>query len=83
MQTLRVYLSTSCLMYERTMRLVAAVRAGRPAYPVELVDLDAPGSVRPPYVFGTPTFVLGDRIVSLGNPAPQELLALLDAAAHT
>jgi hypothetical protein len=37
--------------------------------------------VKPEFVFGTPTYVLGERIVSLGNPALATLLNLLDTEA--
>jgi hypothetical protein len=81
MKPLRVYISAGCFVCERTRQLVAELRAQRPAYPVELVDLDQPDAVKPSFVFGTPTYVLGDRIVSLGNPALTTLLDLLDAEA--
>jgi hypothetical protein len=78
MKPLRVYVSAGCDVCARTHQLVAELRAQRPAYPVELVDLDQPGAVKPAFVFGTPTYVLGERIVSLGNPALATLLNLLD-----
>ena len=53
----------------------------RPTYPVELVELEQPDAVKPDFVFGTPTYVLGERIVSLGNPALATLLNLLDTEA--
>lgn len=81
MKPLRVYVSANCIICTRTRQIVAEVRTQRPAYPVELVDLDQPGAVKPDIVFGTPTFVLGERIVSLGNPALTTLLSLLDAEA--
>jgi len=81
MKPLRVYVSASCFVCDRTRQLVAEVREQRPTYPVELVDLDRPDAVKPDFVFGTPTYVLGERIVSLGNPALATLLNLLDTEA--
>jgi hypothetical protein len=81
MTPLRVYISGSCLVCERTNRIIAEVRALRPHYPIEVVDLDTVGVVKPPYVFGTPTYCLGERVISLGNPARQTLLDLLDTEA--
>jgi hypothetical protein len=81
MKPLRVYVSASCFVCDRTREIVAEVRAQRPAYPVELIDLDQPGAVKPASVFGTPTYLLGERIVSLGNPSPTTLLNLLDTEA--
>ncbi|NJO81751.1 MAG: hypothetical protein HC828_02580 [Blastochloris sp.] len=81
MKSLRVYVSAACTICDRTYQLLADVRAQRPHYPLEVIDLDQPDVVQPAYVFGTPTFVLGEQIISLGNPALADLLARLDAAA--
>lgn len=81
MKPLRVYVSASCFVCDCTRQLVAEVRAQRPNYPAELVELDQPDAVKPEFVFGTPTYVLGERIVSLGNPALAALLNLLDTEA--
>jgi hypothetical protein len=79
MKPLRIYVSAACLVCDRTSQIFAEVRAQRPAYPVQIVDLDQPDAVKPPFVFGTPTYVLGERVVSLGNPTSAALIALLDA----
>jgi hypothetical protein len=63
------------------MKLVEAVRQIRPRQPVEVIDLDDPEVRVPAGVVGTPTFLLGERVVSLGNPTMDELLATLDGAA--
>jgi hypothetical protein len=81
MKPLRVYVSASCFVCERTRQIFNEVRAQRPDYPAELIELDQPDAVKPEFVFGTPTYVLGERIVSLGNPALATLLNLLDAEA--
>jgi hypothetical protein len=79
MPPLRVYLATHCQGCERSLHLIAAVRTKRPAYPIEVIDLDQPDAHKPEAVFGTPTYMLGERIVFLGNPSLAALLALLDA----
>jgi hypothetical protein len=79
MKPLRVYVSAACLACERTRQIVAELREQRPAYPLELVDLEQPDAVKPAFVFGTPTYVLGEHIVSLGNPTLATLLNLLDS----
>ena len=81
MTPLHVYIAADCIICKRTHQIVAEVRALRPHYPIELIDLDQAGASKPRAVFATPTYCLGDRIVSLGNPARQELLDLLDAEA--
>lgn len=79
MNPLQIFVSAGCAVCARAERLVAEVRALRPAYPVELLNLDRSDVERPAFVFGTPTYVLGGRIVSLGNPPRETLLDLLDA----
>jgi hypothetical protein len=58
--------------------VIAAVRLLSPSVDVTVVDLgvdDLPEGV--PYV-GTPTYLIGDRIVSLGNPEPRDLVTILE-----
>jgi len=38
-----------------------------------VIDLEAPEVSVPEAVFATPTYMLNDRIVSLGNPSPAEV----------
>jgi len=85
MNVLYVYISASCPGGDRARQLIDEVQALRPIYPVRLVDLDQPDAIRPAFVFGTPTYTLGERIISLGNPALQGLLDILDREAdgHT
>lgn len=79
MKLLRVYVSADCMVCERTRQIVAQLCRLLPGYPVALIDLDQPEALKPAFVFGTPTYVLGERIISLGNPTLQTLLDLLDA----
>ncbi|MEP6637185.1 MAG: hypothetical protein ABJB97_10715 [Acidobacteriota bacterium] len=44
---------------------------------VELIDLDAEGSVNVDDVFSTPTYVFNGRTISLGNPKRDKLFAQL------
>ena len=41
---------------------------------VELIDMNAPEAVVPEVVFAAPTYMLNDRIVSLGNPSRAEVV---------
>lgn len=79
MTPLHVYVAADCRICDRTRQIVAEVRALRPDYPIELIDLDLAGTSKPAAVFGTPTYCLGERIISLGNPALQDLVTLMDA----
>ena len=78
MPPLYVYLTADCRICDRARQIIAELRAPRPGYPVELINLDQAGASKPAAVFGTPTYCLGERIISLGNPALQALVALLD-----
>lgn len=77
MQVLRVYISSNCRACVRTLQIIADLRVVCPGYPVELINLDNSQTIQPAFVFATPTYVLGDRIISLGNPDLESLLRLL------
>jgi hypothetical protein len=47
---------------------------------VELINLDAEGSVNHDDVFSIPTYVFNGRTISLGNPSAEELSAKLTAS---
>jgi hypothetical protein len=78
--TLRVVVSAGCATCRYARELVEAVRRLRPRQPVEVIDLDDRAVPVPDGVIGTPTFLLGERVVSLGNPTLEDLLATLDGA---
>jgi hypothetical protein len=78
---LRVYVSPGCVGCRTAMRLANAVRRARPAQVVEVIDLtDQPDAPLPAGVVGTPTYLLGERIISMGNPDLDQLLDDLDSA---
>ena len=61
------------------MRLAAEVRSNFAKLLVEVIDLEAEGSVNHDDVFSTPTYVFNSRTISLGNPSSEELFAKLSA----
>lgn len=75
---LRVVVAAGCVTCRYARELVEAVRRLRPRQPVQVIDLDDPAVAVPDGVVGTPTFLLGERLVSLGNPTLEDLLATLD-----
>ncbi|MGH3951834.1 MAG: hypothetical protein ACRDSE_22405 [Pseudonocardiaceae bacterium] len=78
---LRVYIAPGCLGCRTALRRVDAVRRSRPGQPVEVIDLaDRPDEPLPAGVVGTPTYLLGDQVISMGNPNLAELLERLDSA---
>ncbi|MCA1674240.1 MAG: thioredoxin family protein [Actinobacteria bacterium] len=81
---LRIYVAPGCVGCRTALNLAEAVRQDRPDHPVEVIDLaDQPGDPLPPGVIGTPTYLLDDEVISLGNPDLAELLSRLDTAATT
>jgi hypothetical protein len=80
MTPLRVYVSAACASCALAYQRVAQVRRLRPHQIIEVVDLDQAGAEHPPSVFGTPTYCLDERVISLGNPSLTALLAELDRA---
>lgn len=80
--TLRVYVAPGCASYRTALKMIEAVRQARPAHPVEVIDLaDDPEGPLPAGVVGTPTYLLGGEVISMGNPEFAELLGRLDSAA--
>jgi hypothetical protein len=73
---LEIYVAPNCFGCETARILAGIVRAlDRPDLEVRLLDLGEPGVSRPPTVFAVPTYVLDGRVISLGNPEQDWLLA--------
>lgn len=68
-RVLEIFLMPHCVGSEMARHLAERVRTRVPAHiDVRLVDLSAPGVVRPLTVFAVPTYVLDGGVLSLGNP---------------
>jgi hypothetical protein len=65
---------------EEAVRLAEDVQMRFVELNVELIDLDAEGSVNYDGVFSTPTYIFNGRTISLGNPTPEELFAKVSAS---
>lgn len=76
--TLVIYVAAGCAACRTARELAEAVRRARPSHRVEVIDLAEHTDRRPVGVVGTPTYLLGDEVISLGNPTLQELLGRLD-----
>jgi len=77
---LEVYVSRQCLNCDEAVRLAEEAAARYPSVVVRVVDLDLVGSPPPDPVVAVPTYLLNGRVVSLGNPYPEELFARLHEA---
>jgi thiol-disulfide isomerase/thioredoxin len=78
---LQVYVSSECLNCDEALSLAEEAAARYPDVVVRVIDLDLNGSPPPDPVVAVPTYVLNGRVVSLGNPYPEELFARLFEAA--
>lgn len=67
-----------CPGWDRAQALAEVVRASSiPGLELRMVDLTGADAVVPESVIASPTWVLDERRIALGNPDPEWLLALL------
>lgn len=81
MITLQVYVTAGCWSCEETERIVEEMRLRFPDVHIELLDTRVVAV--PSHVFAVPTYVLNERIISLGNPTRAALARQLAAARLT
>jgi hypothetical protein len=74
---LDVYISSHCSNCSEARLLADEAKATYPAVSVRVIDLDMTGTPAPDSVVAVPTYVLDGRVISLGNPYPEELFACL------
>lgn len=68
-RTLDIYVTPECFGCERARQIASEIRMWQmPGVEVRLMDLSNPETVRPDSVFAVPTYLLNDRVISLGNP---------------
>ena len=70
---LKIFISDNCSGCTEAQRIAAWVTQDFPQLRTELVNIGDPQASVPETVFATPTYMLNNRIVSLGNPAPAEV----------
>jgi thiol-disulfide isomerase/thioredoxin len=70
---LKIFVTEHCPGCREARRIAAEVAQTYPHLGVEVIDLNAPEAIVPEGVFATPTYMLDNRIVSLGNPSPAEV----------
>ena len=73
---LDIYVADHCSNCGEALRLAAVARQ-IPGAEVRVINLNTTTEPVPSRVVAVPTFVLDGRVVSLGNPYPEELLRLL------
>ncbi len=75
---LRIFVAGHCPNCTEARDIASALGRIYPELGVEVIDIDRPGVVVPELVFATPTYVLNDRIVSLGTPSMAELASWIE-----
>jgi thiol-disulfide isomerase/thioredoxin len=70
---LKIFVTEHCSGCVEARRIAAEVVQNYPHLRVEVIDLNAPEAIVPEAVFATPTYMLNQRIVCLGNPSPAEV----------
>lgn len=73
---LDIYIADHCENCQEALRLAELARTA-PGVEVRVINLDTTTEAVPARVVATPTYALDGRIVSLGNPRPDELLRML------
>lgn len=71
--TLNVYIAEHCPGCAEARQVAAAIERDYPHVAVAIIDIGQPDAVVPEAVFATPTYLLNGRVVSLGNPGPEDV----------
>ena len=78
---LDVYISDDCWTCEETRNIITEITSEFPAVDIACIDLQKHSA--PTCVFATPTYVLNDKVIYMGNPTREELKAKLHMALTT
>ena len=79
MSALRIYVDSACPACARARRIAALLADRFPQLPIEMVNITEQTTPLPDMVFAVPTFVLNDRVLSLGTPDLATLTTQIDA----
>ncbi|MCB0167717.1 MAG: hypothetical protein KDI79_26055, partial [Anaerolineae bacterium] len=72
--TLKVFVAEHCSGYDAALAIVAIIKHDySQAFTVELVHITDAQADIPDRVFATPTYMLDNQIVSLGNPRLEDI----------
>lgn len=74
---LRIFIRDNCSGCQEAQQIAVWIKQDYPQLTVELVDIANPQARVPEAVFATPTYMLDNQIVSLGNPSLAEVAAWL------
>lgn len=72
-QVLKIYVAEHCLGCEEACDTAFRIEQDYPHLTVQVIDVEKNKEAIPEEVFATPTYILNNRIVSLGNPGPTDI----------
>lgn len=70
---LKIFIRDNCPGCVEAHQVAVRVEQNFPQLKVEIINMADPHVIVPEAVFATPTYMLNNRIVSLGNPSPAEV----------
>jgi thiol-disulfide isomerase/thioredoxin len=76
---LKIFVAKHCPTCQEAYKIATHVAQTFPTVDVKLIDVGVSPVDVPDNVFATPTFILNDRIISLGNPSLQDVTDCLHA----
>lgn len=71
--SLKIFVAEHCSGCREAQQIAVRVARQHPQPHVEVIDINRAGDSVPEVIFATPTYMLNDRVVSLGNPSPVEI----------
>lgn len=70
---LQIFVAGDCPGCVEARAIAMHIEQGYPTLDVEIIDINNDPAAIPEIVFATPTYILDDRIVSLGNPSLEDV----------
>jgi hypothetical protein len=77
---LKIYVMEDCPGCVEARRIASRIEQAQTSLTVEVIDMADPQAIIPDAVFATPTFMLDDQVVSLGNPSPEQVTGWIENA---
>ena len=71
--TLKVYITEHCPGCVEAQHTAIRIGQNYPDVTVRVIDISSTEEAVPEEIFATPTYVLNNRVVSLGNPGPDDI----------
>jgi hypothetical protein len=70
---LKIFVAEDCPGCVEAREIAIHIEHGYPNLDVEVIDINNTPDAVPEKVFATPTYILNDRVVSLGNPDLEDI----------